>query len=80
MGRARYVVVGINPAAHLSASTVFNGRDGRRYEILTMNSRGEAERAARGKELVVLEVVPRWSFPAREWVEGNPEMWKGASK
>lgn len=80
LGRARYVVVAMNPAVHLSASTVFKGRDGRRYEILTTNSREEAERVARGKDVVVLEVVPRWSFPAREWVEGNREMWKGAAK
>lgn len=76
VGRARYVVVAIHPAARLSGSNVFNGRDGTRYEILTANAREEAEQVARGKDSVLLEVVPRWSFPAREWVDGNPEMWK----
>lgn len=80
VGRVRYVVVAINPAARLSGSNVFKGRDGTRYEILTANTGKEAERAARGKDFVVLEVVPRWSFPAREWVDGNREMWKAASK
>jgi hypothetical protein len=79
-GRARYVVVGIDPAARLIGSNVFKGRGGTRYEILTANSRQEAERAAQGKDFVVLEVVPRWSFPAREWVDGNREIWKPASK
>jgi hypothetical protein len=80
VGRARYVVVGIDPAARLSGSNAFEGRGGTRYEILTANSRQEAERVARGKEFVVLEVVPRWSFPAREWVDGNRELWKPVSK
>ena len=80
VGRARYVVVAINPAARLSGSNVFKGRDGTRYEVLTANAHEQAERVARGKDFVVLEVVPRWSFPAREWVDGNREMWKAGSK
>jgi len=79
-GRARYVLVAINPAAHLSSSNIFKGRDGTRYEVLMANAREDMERVARGKDVVVLEVVPRWSFPAKEWVEGNREMWKTASK
>lgn len=74
-GRARYVVVAINPAAHLHGSDVFKGRDGARYEILMMNTRQEAERAALGSDCVVLEVVPRWSFPAKEWVDAAPQLW-----
>jgi hypothetical protein len=80
VGRAQYVVVAINPAAGLSGSYVFKGRDGTRYEILMANTREEAERVARGKDFVVLEVVPRWSFPAREWVDGNRELWNAATK
>lgn len=80
LGRARYIVVAINPTARLRGSNVFKGRDGTRYEILMANAGEEAERVARGKDLVLLEVVPRWSFPAREWVDGNREMWKGASE
>ena len=80
VGRARYVVVAINPAAPVSDSNAFKGRDGTRYGILTANAGEQAERVARGKDFVVLEVVPRWSFPAREWVNGNREMWKAASK
>ena len=75
-GRARYVVVAMNPATHLGGSNVFKGRDGTRYEILTMKTREEAQRAARGTDFVVLEVMPRWSFPAKEWVEAEPELWK----
>jgi hypothetical protein len=80
LGRAQYVVVAINPAARLSGSNAFKGRDGTRYEILMANTREEAERVVRGTDFVVLEVVPRWSFPAREWVDGNREIWKAASK
>jgi hypothetical protein len=80
VGRAQYVVVAINPGARLSGSNVFKGRDGTRYEIIMANTRKEAERVTRGKDFVVFEVVPRWSFPAREWVDGNREIWKGASK
>jgi hypothetical protein len=80
VGRAQYVVVAINPAARLNGCNVFKGRDGTRYEILTANTREEAERVVRGKDFVVLEVVPQWSFPAREWVEGNREIWKAVSK
>lgn len=80
VGRARYVVVAINPAAPVSGSNAFKGRDGTRYGILTANADEQAEQVARGKDFVVLEVVPRWSFPAREWVNGNREMWKAASK
>lgn len=80
VGRARYVVVAINPTARLSGSNVFKGRDGKRYEILMANTRKEAEWVARGKDFVVLGMVPRWSFPAREWVDGSPEIWKAASK
>ncbi len=80
MGRARYVVVAGNPAARVGGSNVFKGRDGTRYEILMTNALEEAERVARGSSFVVLEVVPRWSFPAKEWVDGNREMWKAASQ
>jgi len=69
----------MTPSARLSGSNVFKGRDGTPYEIVTANTREEAERVARG-EFVVLEVVPRWSFPAKEWVDGNRELWKAASK
>ena len=74
-GRVGYVVVATNPATHLRGSNVFKGRDGTRYEILTMKTRHEAEQAARRKGFVVLEVVPRWSFPAKEWVEAAPRLW-----
>jgi len=80
LGQAQYVVVAINAATRLSGSNLFKGRDGTRYEILMANTLEEAERAARGMDLVVLEVVPRWSFPAREWVEANREIWKAATK
>ncbi len=76
VGRTRYVVVAIDPPAHLPGSSAFRGRDGTRFEILTAGTRPEAEQVAhRGKGFVVLEVVPRWSFPAREWVEGNRALW-----
>ena len=75
VGLARYVVVAMNPVAHLSGSHVFRGRDGTRYEILTANTRDDAERVARGDDVFVLEVVPRWSFPAREWADGNRGLW-----
>ena len=80
LGRAQYVVVAINATTHLSGSNLFKGRDGTRYEILTVNAREEAERIARKKDSVVLEVLPRWSFPAKEWVDGNREIWKAATK
>jgi len=74
VGRVQYVVVAMNPSARLVGSNVFKGRDGARYEIATANTREKAERAARG-EFVVLEVVPRWSFPSRDWVNGNRALW-----
>jgi hypothetical protein len=74
-GRAPYVVVAINPATHLHGSNAFLGRDGTRYELLMMNTRQEAERAALGSDCIVLEVVPRWSFPATEWVDAAPGLW-----
>lgn len=80
MGRARYVVVAIDPAVRLSGSTIFKGRDGRRCEILMANTREDVERVAHGKDFVALEVVPRWSFPAKEWINGNRDLWKPASK
>jgi hypothetical protein len=80
MGRTQYMVVAVNPATRLRGSNVFKGRDGTRYEILTANTREEAERVARGKDFVALEVVPRWSFPDRHWVKANRELWKTASK
>ena len=80
VGRTRYVVVGIDSTARLTGSNVFKGRGGTRYEIQTANSRQEAKRVARGKKFVVLEVVPRWSFPAKQWVDGNRELWKAALK
>jgi len=74
-GRTRYVVVAINPATHLRGSNVFKGRDGERYEILMTNTRQEAERQALGSDCIVLEVVPRWSFPETEWVDAAPQLW-----
>ena len=80
VGRVRYVLVAINPAARLSGSNAFKGRDGTRYEIVMANTREDVERVAHGKDVVVLEVVPRWSFPTRQWVEGNTDLWKTAAK
>ncbi|HET7150656.1 MAG TPA: hypothetical protein VFI60_04545 [Candidatus Acidoferrum sp.] len=80
VGQAQYVLVAMNPAARLAGSTVFKGRDGTRYEILTANTLEEAERVANGMKFVLLEVVPRWSFPARDWIDGNRKLWKAASK
>jgi len=80
LGRAQYVVVAINAAARLSGSNVFKGRDGTRYDILMANTCEEAEQVARGQDFVVLEVVPRWSFPTREWVDANREIWKAVTK
>lgn len=51
-----------------------------RYEILTANMRKEAEEIARPNGFLVLEVVPRWSFPAKERTDGNREMWKSRPK
>jgi len=79
-GRARFVVVAVNPAAHLSDRQVFKGRGGTRYEIFMTNERKDAERLASGNDVVVLEVVPRWSLPTREWVDGNRELWQVAPK
>jgi len=79
-GLARYVVFAVNPMEHLSGSHVFKGRDGARHEILMANTRADAERVARGKDVVVLEAVPRWSFPAKEWIDGSPELWKAAPR
>jgi hypothetical protein len=60
VGRTQYVVVAINPAARLSGSDVFNGRDSTRYEVLMANTCEEAKRVARGEDFVVLEVVLRF--------------------
>jgi hypothetical protein len=76
LGRTRYVVLAINPAAHLPGGSAFQGRDGKRYEILMMDTQDEAQRVARGKDFVVLEVVPRWSYPAKDWIAANPALWK----
>ena len=44
------------------------------------NTREEAERVVHEEDVVVLELVPRWSFPEREWVDENREIWKVATK
>lgn len=52
----------------------------RAMRFLTANTSQEAERVARGKDIVVLEVVPRWRFASRDWVDGDREIWKAAAK
>jgi hypothetical protein len=58
------------------SGAVFESAKGERFVLAPVRSRDAAEEIARAAALsMILEVQPRWSFPAEDWVSADPEFW-----
>lgn len=78
LGRGRFLVISVTKANPTNGGTVFEAPDGTSFTFRTASSREEADAAAAkaGPEARVFAVRPRWSTPAREWIESDPVFWQ----
>jgi len=82
LGHGRFLVITVTRGHPRIAGSVFEVADGTRFVVLPVPTRSEAEAAAAaaGSETRVFAVRPSWSFPARDWIAADPELWHRASK
>ncbi len=78
LGRGRFLVVTVTKSDRRIPGTVFEGPDGTRFIVTPAHTRQEADdaRALAGAESTILAIRPSWSFPAREWVSADSELWQ----
>jgi hypothetical protein len=73
----RFVVVRTSPIRGRALGAVFESSDGERFDIAFVSNRREAEDLANqsGAEAMILGIQPRWSFPARAWIDADGDFW-----
>jgi hypothetical protein len=76
---ARLVVVKITRGDLSTEGSVFEAADGLRYifKPVTTRQQADAEVVKLGHEARLFAVRPYWGFPAQEWIDADPEFWKG---
>ena len=75
-GEGRFLVVTTATEDRDASGTVFEAADGTHLIITSAATRADAQAARAGANAIVLAVRPRWSFPAPEWIAGDPAFWK----
>ncbi|HEU4616543.1 MAG TPA: hypothetical protein VFV10_00800 [Gammaproteobacteria bacterium] len=77
---ARFLVVSSDRYEGTPEGAVFQASDGRRSEFAPAANRAEAGSLAvrMGGGATILAVQPQWSFPARDWIEADPELWSAS--
>jgi hypothetical protein len=74
---ARFFVVHTASDAPLESAAVFKAPGGRQFIIASFKDRVSAEAGSQSSRgAVILLVQPRWSFPARSWIDADPEFWR----
>ncbi len=71
-GQGRYLSI-TESGSEQTAGTVFETPDGVRFAVAAFATRVEA--GAHSPRAHVLAVRPEWSFPAREWIDADPQFW-----
>ena len=76
---ARFFIISTSQDGGGSAGAVFASSDGELFVIASANDRAAADDiAARSRpEAMILAVQPQWSFPAKAWIDADPEFWNG---
>jgi hypothetical protein len=77
---ARFLVIDSPSYKGATAGAVFESSAGKRFVIASANTRADAEGLAAlvGPGATILDVRPRWSFPAEAWIEADPQFWQAA--
>jgi hypothetical protein len=80
LGRGRFLVITVTKNDRRVTGTVFEGPDGTRFIVTSVQTRehADAAKALAGPESIILAVRPSWSFPAEEWIAGDSEFWQPA--
>jgi hypothetical protein len=75
---ARFVVVKVSREDLSAEGSVFEAADGMRYILspVATQQQADAEAVRLGQDARVFAVCPYWGFPAKEWIEADPEFWK----
>ena len=78
IGGLPFTVIRAMPVAERVPGTVFATPDGKTFAFAAASTRAEADRLAAilGDGAALFEVRPAWSYPSREWILRNPELWK----
>jgi hypothetical protein len=77
LGQGRFLVIGVATDRPSGAGTVFQATDGTYFVFSSARTREQADRLAAsipGAKAVV--VRPSFSFPAKDWVAGDPLFWR----
>ena len=74
---ARFVVVAVTRGEAGVDGSVFEAPDGMLYIMKPVATREEADAASAraGEDARVFAVRPCWGFPAREWIDADPQFW-----
>jgi hypothetical protein len=74
---ARFFVVSTLPIGAHAVGAVFESSSADRFAFASAPNRGEADNLATqlGPEAIVLAIQPRWSFPAKAWVDADHDFW-----
>jgi hypothetical protein len=72
-GRGRYLSITEGNEAEKTTGTVFETPDGLRFVIAAYATRAEAN--VHSPRAHLLAVRPEWSFPSRQWIDGDPQFW-----
>jgi hypothetical protein len=74
---ARFLVIDTTPGESPTRGSVYEADDGERFVIAAAKNRADADDLARGlgPGATILAVQPQWSFPAKSWVDADPEFW-----
>jgi hypothetical protein len=80
LGEGRFLAIAITNDDPRLDGTLCEAADGLRFTFAAAADRGQAEAkaAAWGPAARVFAVRPRWSMPAREWVDADPGFWNAA--
>ena len=74
----RYFTVNTSLQEDRSAAAVFESSSGEHFVFTASRDRTSAQETALrwGLPAMVFAVTPQWSFPAKAWVNADPEFWK----
>ncbi len=81
LGRARFLVITVTKVPPSGQGSVFQAADGTLLVFSPARTRPEADRlAAATPGSTVVVARPRLSFPAKDWVESDPQFWGATAR
>ncbi len=81
LGQGRFLVIAVAKDRPSGAGTVFQADDGTFFVFSPARTRKQADRVAASVPGSIVAVMrPGLSFPAKEWVDGDPKFWGGSGR